>query len=67
MPSLRMSLALKSWKTLYSLSVILSTQVLVPEIAMTSDEDSSSVVTTSRSDWPKLPYFHVTVQSYAPE
>ena len=37
------------------------------EIAMTSDEDSSSVVTTSRSDWPKLPYFHVTVQSYAPE
>ena len=37
------------------------------EITMTSDEDSSSVVTTARSDWPKLPYFYVIVQYYAPE
>ena len=37
------------------------------EITMTSDEDSSSVVTTARSDWPKLPYFHVIVQYYPPE
>lgn len=37
------------------------------EITMTSDEDSSSVVTTARSDWGKLPYFHVTVQYYAPD
>ena len=37
------------------------------QIAMTSDEDSSSVVTTGRSDWRKLSYFHVVVQYYAPE
>ena len=37
------------------------------EITMTSDEDSSSVVTTGRSDWRKLSYFHVVVQYYAPE
>jgi hypothetical protein len=37
------------------------------EITMASDEDSSSVVTSSRSDWSKLAYFHVTVQYYAPE
>lgn len=37
------------------------------EINMVSDEDSSSVVTTRRSDWRKLPYFHVTVQYYPPE
>ncbi len=37
------------------------------EITMASDEDSASVVTSGRSDWPKLAYFHVTVQYYAPE
>jgi hypothetical protein len=37
------------------------------EINMSSDQDSSSVVTTGRSDWHKLPYFHVTVQYYPPE
>ena len=37
------------------------------EITMTSDEDSPSVVTTARSDWRKLPYFHVIVQYYPPE
>lgn len=37
------------------------------EITMTSDEDSAAVVTTGRSDWGKLAYFHVIVQYYAPE
>jgi hypothetical protein len=37
------------------------------EITMTSDEDSPAAVTTRRSDWGKLPYFHVMVQYYAPE
>lgn len=37
------------------------------EITMTSDEDSSTAVTTARSDWRKLPYFHVMVQYYPPD
>jgi len=33
-------------------------------ISMTSDEETPSIVTTSRADWHKLPFFYVTVQFY---
>lgn len=36
-------------------------------ISMRSDEDTSTIVTATRADWHKLPFFYVTVKHYKAE